>query len=99
MVYLDLLLKMERSFHPNLMEYTKCLKKNLGTSSITMKAVLEGRQAYKPSIIRKIFTWAKSGVQVLISLVILFLDILLDVLLVVNYWNNYQGIIIYFYLH
>jgi hypothetical protein len=39
-VFRDILLKMERAFHPNLIDYSECLKKNLGTSGVNFINVL-----------------------------------------------------------
>jgi hypothetical protein len=57
-----------------------------------MKAVSEGREAYEPSPLSKVSIWGCSVLHILIPLAILFLDILFDILLVISYWNNYQGL-------
>jgi len=56
-----------------------------------MRAVKEGRAAYKPSRLSKVLIWGKSFIQILFPLIILVLDILFDILLVLSYWKNYQG--------
>ena len=89
--YLDILLKMERSYHPSLIEYTKCLKENLGTSDITLEAVYEGRATYKPSRVTRIWIWLELLIQFLIPLTVLMSDIVLDILLVASYWRQYHG--------
>ena len=86
-----ILLEMERSCHDDLTAYTKCLKQILGTSDITLEAVHDGRAIYKPSELTKIWTWVKLILQFLIPFTILIFDIVLDVILVKTYWDQYSG--------
>ncbi len=139
-VFRDILLKMERAFHPNLIHYSECLKQNLGTSGVnfinglcaafplkdpksikstvqssasfyllgsssvkvvrgilmklspefTMNAVKEGRAEYTPSPITRVLIWAQHLLRAFIPFTILFLDVVFDIILVANYWNQYQ---------
>ena len=89
--YLDILLKMERSYHQSLNEYTKCLKRNLGTSDITLEAVLEGRATYKPSELTTVWIWMRILIQFVVPFTVLVSDIVLDALLVAQYWKIYQS--------
>ena len=93
--YLDIFLAMEISFHPSLNKYTKCLKKNLGPSSIALEAVRQGRAAYEPSNLARVWIWMRLLLQFLIPLAVFTSDIVLDVLLVASYWIQYHGKLLY----
>ncbi len=76
--------RMEREFHESQADYTKCLKNNLGTSKVTMKAVKDGKDHYSPSKWEKAKKWLICGIQLLFSATLFVADVVSDSILVIK---------------
>ena len=82
---------LERRFHPNKSEYSACLKHNLVSSKVTMKAVKDGRKHYSPSSLEKLKKLIGCLFLLLIPMTLYVTDVALDCTLVHQYWIDGFG--------
>ncbi len=78
--------RLERRFHKTQSDYSACLKMNLGSSKVTMKAVTDGRKHYSLSSMEKLKKFISCLLLLFIPLTLYVTDIVLDCILVHQYW-------------
>ncbi len=77
---------LERRFHKHQSDFSACLKKNLGSSKVTMQAVKDGRKYYSPSYMDKLKKFIGCLLLLLIPMTLYLTDVALDCTLVQKYW-------------
>jgi hypothetical protein len=77
---------LERRFHKDQSNFSACLKENLGSSKVTMKAVKDGRKHYSPSSLEKLKKLIGCLLLLLIPMTLYVTDVALDCTLVHQYW-------------
>jgi hypothetical protein len=82
---------LERRFHKDQSNFSACLKKNLGSSKVTMKAVKDGRKHYSPSSLEKLKKLIGCLFLLLIPMTLYVTDVALDCTLVHQYWIDAFG--------